>query len=205
MTLGALVANPSVLENMYNSSTGTLGSVGVCLQGRLPSKKCQVRYPDVARASRMFFAEVSNTMAIPKIRILCVGKSRDPWLQAALAHYAERSKPFLWIEWVEVSDEEALLRAARSGQPIALDPRGRQLTSEEWSGALYGELEARGELTFLIGGADGFSPSLRALLPAPRMWSLSRLTMTHQVVRVMLAEQLYRAALIHIGHPYHRA
>lgn len=144
-------------------------------------------------------------MAIPKIRILCVGRSRDPWLRAALTHYTERTKPYLTIEWVEVDDEEALLRAARSGQPIALDPRGCEQTSEEWSGALYRGLEGRGEMTFLIGGADGFSPALRALLPAPRMWSLSRLTMTHQVVRVMLAEQLYRAALIHVGHPYHRA
>jgi 23S rRNA (pseudouridine1915-N3)-methyltransferase len=144
-------------------------------------------------------------MATPKIRILCVGKSREPWLKTTLAHYAERSKPYLTLEWVEVDDEEALLRAARTGQPIALDPRGREQTSEEWCVSLYQELEARGEITLLIGGADGFSPALRALLPTQRMWSLSRLTMTHQVVRIMLAEQLYRAALIHIGHPYHRA
>jgi 23S rRNA (pseudouridine1915-N3)-methyltransferase len=142
-------------------------------------------------------------MAHPKVRILCVGKSREPWLKAAQEFYTERLKPYLQLEWLEVEDEGSLQRAAKAGA-FGLDPRGRLMESRPWSEWLYQRVDAAGELTLLIGGPDGFSPALRQMLPPSRCLSLSPLTMTHQVVRVVLAEQLYRAALIHIGHPYHR-
>jgi 23S rRNA (pseudouridine1915-N3)-methyltransferase len=143
-------------------------------------------------------------MAQRKLKVLCVGKSREAWLKECLAHYGQRLAPYLRLEWVEVDDELPLRKAAIEGA-IGLDPRGRQLTSEQFSTWLYKELESQQEVTFLIGGPDGFSSELRSLLSPARCLSLSALTMTHQVVRMMLAEQLYRAALIHIGHPYHRS
>jgi 23S rRNA (pseudouridine1915-N3)-methyltransferase len=143
-------------------------------------------------------------MAKATIRILTVGRARESWLKAALEHYTVRTRPYLKIDWVEVESEIPLLRAAKEGA-WGLDPAGRVTDSESFSQILYSELVKKEVVTLLVGGPDGFSQELRATLKEERMLSLSRMTMTHQVVRIMLAEQLYRAALIQIGHPYHRS
>ncbi|WP_041782363.1 23S rRNA (pseudouridine(1915)-N(3))-methyltransferase RlmH [Ancylobacter novellus] len=90
------------------------------------------------------------------------------------------------------------------GAMIALDPRGQEMTSEQIA-ADIAALRDHGSraLTFVIGGADGLGENVRGY--ADRMVSFGRATFPHQLVRVMMAEQLYRATTILSGHPYHKA
>jgi 23S rRNA (pseudouridine1915-N3)-methyltransferase len=102
--------------------------------------------------------------------------------------------------------EAALLRRALpSGAAVcALDERGREMTSPEFAALLAGWRDAgRQDAAFVIGGADGLDPALRE--GADAVLSLGRMVWPHMLVRVMLAEQLYRAATILAGGPYHRA
>ncbi|QFR33656.1 23S rRNA (pseudouridine(1915)-N(3))-methyltransferase RlmH [Ancylobacter sp. TS-1] len=91
-----------------------------------------------------------------------------------------------------------------AGAVIALDPRGREMSSEEIA-ADIAALRDRGvrALSFLIGGADGLSEAARGR--ADRLVAFGRATFPHQLVRVMMAEQIYRATTILAGHPYHKA
>jgi 23S rRNA (pseudouridine1915-N3)-methyltransferase len=86
---------------------------------------------------------------------------------------------------------------------VMLDEQGSLLTSREWSERLtqLSQQYPKG-LAFLIGGADGLAATVKA--KATLVWSLGRLTLPHQLVRVVLAEQLYRAHTLRVGHPYHR-
>jgi 23S rRNA (pseudouridine1915-N3)-methyltransferase len=95
------------------------------------------------------------------------------------------------------------LAATRAGDYlVALDERGKVRTSVALSQWLSERMQGGQDLGFLIGGADGFSPEV--LARANEKWSLSALTLPHALVRVVLAEQLYRAVTLLDGHPYHR-
>lgn len=103
------------------------------------------------------------------------------------------------------SDEAArlLAKAGDAGNIIALDENGRELTSEGFAAQLQQRRESGlSSLAFLIGGPDGHGPA--ALARADLKLSLGKMTLPHMLVRVILAEQLYRAATILTGHPYHR-
>ncbi len=104
------------------------------------------------------------------------------------------------------SDAAALLAAARGagGHSVLLDERGSRFTTRTLARHI-GALEQRGEgrLTLLLGAADGVDPSLREQVDA--CWSLSPLTLSHEVALVLLLEQLYRVTSLARGHPYHRA
>lgn len=138
-----------------------------------------------------------------KIRILSIGKTKESWLEEALDEYVKRLKPTLQIEFAFAKNDAQLLEwLAKETRAIALDPQGKLLTSEAFSAFLYDQIEAGGaRLAFVIGGPDGLPPSLRqnALL-----LSLSPLTFTHQLARLVLVEQLYRAVEIAKGSPYHK-
>jgi len=152
------------------------------------------------------------------VTILMVGKTREAFIQEGQAFYQKRLQPFLHLTLKSVREEKeaAGLTAAavklREGQRlkaqipprayvIALTPQGRQFSSEEFAAWLtQRELEAR-PLAFLIGGHLGLDePSLAA---ASQRLALSRLTLTHELSRLVLLEQLYRAITIKTGHPYH--
>jgi 23S rRNA (pseudouridine1915-N3)-methyltransferase len=97
----------------------------------------------------------------------------------------------------------AILRAAGNAPLMALDPRGTQRTSEELSSFLDAlALGGTGELALCIGGPDGLTDEVRA--HAHTLWSLSRLTLPHDLAMVVTLEALYRAATISKGEPYHR-
>jgi 23S rRNA (pseudouridine1915-N3)-methyltransferase len=103
-------------------------------------------------------------------------------------------------------DEAARLRAAlaRDATLIVLDERGKGFTSQQFAERIAGLRDGgRRAAAFVIGGPDGLDPGLRS--EAALLLCLGQLTWPHQLVRVMLAEQLYRAATILAGHPYHRA
>jgi 23S rRNA (pseudouridine1915-N3)-methyltransferase len=152
------------------------------------------------------------------VTILMVGKTRESFIRDGLAFYEKRLQPFLHLTLKSIREEkEAGSLAAeviklREGQRLraqipprafvaALTPQGRQFSSEEFAAWIsQRELEAR-PLTFLIGGHLGLDPG--TLTAAAEHLALSRLTLTHELSRLVLLEQLYRAMTIKCGHPYH--
>ena len=152
------------------------------------------------------------------VTILMVGKTRESFIQEGLAFYQKRLQPFLHLTLKSVREEKeagGLTAAAvklREGQRlqaqllprafvVALTPQGREFTSEEFAAWLTRrELESR-PLTFLIGGHLGLDPG--TLAAASERLALARLTLTHELSRLVLLEQLYRAMTIRTGHPYH--
>ena len=141
-----------------------------------------------------------------KIRLAMLGKTRRAEIRALLADYLRRIGHYARIEAIELRGVSApALREARRAGPgaawVLLDAGGKQFTSEEFARWL-GELRDRGtrELVFLCGDAQGFPDDLRQ--KAHTKLSLSSLTLPHELARVVLAEQLYRAFTILAGHPY---
>jgi len=136
-------------------------------------------------------------------RVVAVGRVRDAALRAACDEYVERLRHYTHVEEREVKDEGRVLGAVPEGSRlVALARTGDQWTSSEvaeWTGKW--ERDSR-DVTFAIGGADGLQNDV--LRTAERVWSLSRLTFPHELTRVLLYEQLYRAYTIRRGEPYHR-
>jgi len=141
------------------------------------------------------------------IRIIAVGKLKDRRLADLCADYQRRLRPHVRLEVTELRDQDParegrqiLARLGQTGSSpvIALDERGDAVTSHD----LADLLGRHGSLAFVIGGPDGLSPEVRGR--ADRVVRLSRLTLTHEWARALLAEQLYRAVSIQRGLPYHR-
>jgi 23S rRNA (pseudouridine1915-N3)-methyltransferase len=133
-----------------------------------------------------------------------MGKTRRAELRAVLDEYVKRVNRHAPTEVVEVRDDAAMLKRLdtnRAATVVLLDACGKALSSEEFAKWLA-ELRDRGtrELFFLCGDADGFPEAVRQR--AQRKVSLSAMTFSHELARVMLAEQLYRAFAILSGSPY---
>lgn len=141
------------------------------------------------------------------------------WVSEAFAEYAKRMPREARIELVEVKPEkraggktveqmqESEMARIHAALPAAaihvmLDERGAEMSTLELAGNMKSWFQEGRDVAFVIGGADGLHPDLR--LRAGKLWSLSRLTLPHGMVRVLLAEQLYRAMTVIQGHPYHR-
>jgi 23S rRNA (pseudouridine1915-N3)-methyltransferase len=150
-----------------------------------------------------------------KIKIAWVGKTKEPAIQALTDEYLTRIARYVPVEGLALRDEAALLemcgRAGRgkAGKPasgkstlVLMDSRGKQLSSEEFAHFLR-EYQERNPLPviFAVGTADGFSDTARAA--AQHIISLGRITLAHELARVVLLEQVYRAFTILKGHPYH--
>jgi 23S rRNA (pseudouridine1915-N3)-methyltransferase len=147
------------------------------------------------------------------MRILAIGKMKSGPMAALADHYARHLPWPLAIEEYEERrqlpdlkrQEAALLRAALVRRPprtlIALDEKGESLTSRGFAALIDTGLQ-QGEITFLIGGADGLEESLCA--EARLRLAFGAMTWPHQLARIMLLEQIYRAGRILAGHPYHR-
>lgn len=139
-----------------------------------------------------------------QIKILAVGKAKEPWIEAGIAEFTARlsGQCKLTCDWV-TDDAQLLRQLAKERCVVLLDPSGKPRSSEEFAKWLTATLVAGGaRLTFVIGGADGLPAEAKA--KCPDMISLSPLTFTHQMVRLILAEQVYRAFEINRGSPYHR-
>jgi 23S rRNA (pseudouridine1915-N3)-methyltransferase len=139
-----------------------------------------------------------------RLRILMLGKTRRPELRAVFDDYVKRLARSCPIEVNEVRDEEAAtkrLDADRAATTLLLDAGGKSQDSEALAQWL-GEQRDRGtrEIIFLCGDADGFPEALRKRVT--QKLSLSAMTYSHELARVMLAEQLYRAFAILSGSPY---
>ena len=151
--------------------------------------------------------------------ILAVGEAKPGPELALFRQYAERLRPPPALVEIEPrrkpagpalqEAEAAALRAALARAParrravIALDERGLSLTSRAFADRLQGFADSgAGTAVFLIGGAEGLAPDLRA--EADLVLSLGAMTWPHLLARALLAEQLYRAQTLRAGHPYHR-
>ncbi|MBO6236758.1 MAG: 23S rRNA (pseudouridine(1915)-N(3))-methyltransferase RlmH [Schwartzia sp.] len=157
-----------------------------------------------------------------KITILAVGKLKEKYLRDGVAEYLKRLAPFAKVECVEIAEEKMpenfspaekektlaregerlLARVPEGSELIVLDVAGEELSSEELAARLDDWMVGgASHLTFLIGGAFGLSPAVRKA--AKLRLSFSRMTFTHQMVRMLLTEQIYRAFKIMRGEKYH--
>ena len=144
-----------------------------------------------------------------RVRILAVGTRMPEWVTAAYEDYTRRMRKDMRVDLEEIpvgrvkaDEEKRLLERIGNDYLVALDERGKSLTTLQLAKWL-GERQQDGRnLTFVIGGPDGLGPNI--LLKAALRWSLSALTFPHAMVRVILAEQLYRAHSVLQNHPYHR-
>ena len=136
-----------------------------------------------------------------RIAIVVVGKVKSPFAEAD-AHYRKMLQRHQPVDVIEVRDEVNVEgRIPRRSHVVALDRGGRALSSKEWASWLSERrIDAR-DLCFLIGGPEGLSPRTVAL--AEERVSLGPQTMAHQLARVVLLEQLFRATKILAGEPYH--
>ncbi len=144
-----------------------------------------------------------------RVRILAVGTRMPEWVTTAYEDYTRRMRKDMRVDLEEIpvgrakaDEEKRLLERIGDDYLVALDERGKSLTTLQLAKWL-GERQQDGRnLTFVIGGPDGLGPNV--LLKATLRWSLSALTFPHAMVRVILAEQLYRAHSVLQNHPYHR-
>lgn len=136
-----------------------------------------------------------------KIKIAWIGKTKEPAIDSLSAEYLKRLSHD--AESVAVKDEAALLRLANSKyRLVLLDSGGKQLTSEEFAEFIREHLEKYSmPLLFAVGGANGFTGEARKA--ASGVISLGKITMPHELARVVLIEQVYRAFTILRRHPYH--
>jgi 23S rRNA (pseudouridine1915-N3)-methyltransferase len=138
-----------------------------------------------------------------QLRILAIGKLKQPGLEALVSEWQQRARTLLPIELIHLRDLASL--RARAGRPrVLLDERGTSVDSEglaKW----IDDWRMRGEtrIDWLIGDAHGFDDADRQA--ADRVLSLSKLTLPHRIAQLVLVEQLYRAGTILAGHPYHHA
>ena len=142
-----------------------------------------------------------------KLHIVWIGKTKQPAIQSLTAEYLERLNGFTQVDALSLASEAALLRnlekkAPRAPSLVLLDIAGRQLTSEELAKFIDDHQNRSPQpLLFAIGPADGFSEQARS--KASLVLSLSKMTLPHELARVVMLEQLYRAYSILKGHPYH--
>ncbi len=154
-----------------------------------------------------------------RISILSVGHKMPAWIQDGFQEYARRMPPKIRLELVELKPEERgpgraaakamddegvrILAAVPDGASLlALDERGKAISTQGLSVMLAEWMRDGSHPVFAIGGADGLSPQVKER--AQKLVSLSALTLPHGLVRVVLAEQIYRAWTILARHPYHR-
>ena len=139
-----------------------------------------------------------------RIDIVCIGKLREDYLRAAQAEYVKRLGPYARLTVTEAADERAMEKALAGGaHPIALAIDGRALTSEGLAHKLQNmAVDGMSHIAFIIGGAEGLSPHILGL--CPMKLSLSAMTFPHQLARIILLEQIYRAFKIINNEPYHK-
>jgi 23S rRNA (pseudouridine1915-N3)-methyltransferase len=138
-----------------------------------------------------------------KLKILSVGKTKEKWLEDAFNEYLKRLQNTTQVDCQWAKDTSQLIEwTQKEAFFLCLDPEGLLFTSEDFSKFLIDQWEKQGSrLTLVIGGAEGLPAELKQ---KARLISLSPLTFTHQMTRLILIEQVYRALEIHRGSHYHK-
>lgn len=153
-----------------------------------------------------------------KLRILSVGHKMPGWVETACADFTKRMPRELTVEIVDIKPEKRaagnsteniqliearrILEAADRDYLIACDERGQEITTLQLAEKMQNWQTLGRDVSIVIGGADGLHSSLKK--QADLLWGLSKLTLPHAFVRVLLAEQLYRGYSVIQQHPYHR-
>jgi 23S rRNA (pseudouridine1915-N3)-methyltransferase len=154
-----------------------------------------------------------------RIRLVAVGNRMPDWVEAGVEEYRKRLTQDLTLDIVEIpagkrvknadiarltekEGEQMLASLHPSEHVICLDVKGKPMSTEGMSARLATLMQAGKPLALLVGGPEGLAPA--CLARADEKWSLSPLTLPHPLVRVLLAEQLYRCWTVIKGHPYHR-
>ncbi len=153
-----------------------------------------------------------------KLRIISVGHKMPNWVEVACAEYTKRMPRELTVEIIDIKPEKRaagnnteniqLIEAKRIFEAIgrdyliALDERGNEITTLQLAEKLSNWQTGGRDVSLVIGGADGLHASVKQ--KADWLWGLSKLTLPHAMVRILLAEQLYRAHSVIQNHPYHR-
>jgi 23S rRNA (pseudouridine1915-N3)-methyltransferase len=144
-----------------------------------------------------------------KIKITWIGKTKEPAIAALTEEFLKRIARYVSVEGMTLRDGAALLATCGLGPKggakstlVLLDSRGKEFSSEQFA-KFIGDYQDRNPLplVFAIGGADGFGDEAKAA--AQHTISLGRMTLAHELSRVVLLEQVYRAFTILKGHPYH--
>jgi 23S rRNA (pseudouridine1915-N3)-methyltransferase len=148
------------------------------------------------------------------IRIIVIGKKHEAWVAEAIECYEKRLKKPFNVEWVtlphsaqtglvarEKESEAIVSRLNANDYVVLLDEKGEMLNSVGISKLIHSQLEASKPIAIIIGGAYGVNETV--IDRADYVWSLSKLVFPHQLVRLILAEQLYRSQEIAYGNPYH--
>jgi 23S rRNA (pseudouridine1915-N3)-methyltransferase len=136
-----------------------------------------------------------------KIKIISVNKTKETWLEEAISTYVNRLKTSVQIEFLWAKNDEQFMDwVAKEPLTICLDANGTTMSSEQFSKYLYKQLELGGSrLCFAIGGAEGLPKEAKQHYP---LLSLSMMTFPHQMIRLFLVEQIYRAFEIAKGSSY---
>ncbi|MBO4854995.1 23S rRNA (pseudouridine(1915)-N(3))-methyltransferase RlmH [Candidatus Saccharibacteria bacterium] len=141
------------------------------------------------------------------IRVIAGGKKHASWLAEACSEYEKRLRKPWALEWQFVEEDRLAERVARLKPEdfmVLLDENGKMLSSPELCQSLKMPLETGRDVVIVIGGAFGhFEPEI--IERANMIWSLSKLVFPHQICRLIVAEQIYRAQEIYLGHAYHHA
>lgn len=153
-----------------------------------------------------------------KLKIISVGHKMPDWVEAACAEYLKRMPREMTTEIIEIkpdkraagknsevvqeAEAKRILEAVGKDYMVALDERGQEVTTLQLATRMENWLTGGRDVSLIIGGADGLHPDIKS--KADWLWSLSKLTMPHGMVRVMLSEQLYRGWSVINNHPYHR-
>ena len=161
-----------------------------------------------------------KTSSVMQIHLIAVGQKMSTWVKQGYDEYARRMTAECQIKLVEIppgkrsksadisrilkQEGERMLAAIPKGaEVIALDVQGKNWSTEELASEMRVWMQAGHDVALLIGGPEGLAPA--CIERATQRWSLSRLTYPHPLVRIILAEQLYRATSIIKNHPYHKA
>jgi 23S rRNA (pseudouridine1915-N3)-methyltransferase len=143
-----------------------------------------------------------------KLKIAWIGKTKDPAIQSLTNEYLKRISRYAEVEGLSLPNEASLLKLRTKTGPrpahtlVLLDSRGKQLSSEDFAKFLQSHQDRNPQpLVLAIGPADGFTDEARQ--SATAVLSLGKMTLPHELARVILLEQVYRAFTILKGHPYH--
>ncbi|MEE9331389.1 MAG: 23S rRNA (pseudouridine(1915)-N(3))-methyltransferase RlmH [Methylophilaceae bacterium] len=154
-----------------------------------------------------------------KLNVISVGHKMPNWVEVACAEYIKRMPRELVVNMIEIkpdkrsggknssivqkAEAQRILKAANKDYLIACVETGTEKTTVQLAAMMKSWQEMGRDISIVVGGADGLDPAL--IKKADWRWSLSKLTLPHAFVRVLLTEQLYRAYSVNQNHPYHRA
>ena len=134
---------------------------------------------------------------MPRLRVVAVSARLPSWAEEACAEYAKRMPRGYEVDRIGVKADRLRSSLPKGSRLVALDEHGKDMTTAQFASLL------KSETTFVIGGADGLDESVKK--DAALLLRLSSLTLPHALTQVLLLEQIYRAATMLTGHPYHRA